>query len=123
MLLYSRAIQAKLFDMILHQRLQQWPFQMVKWLQTVDTTTTATNMGRSHSIHAYYHPMEITENTTRFIIPKYLLICMLAGILFRGVGGSIKYYREPKRMLWIYIYEFIRLYNYYFAVIMLVGEK
>jgi hypothetical protein len=54
--LYSRAVQAKLFDTTLNQRLQQRPFQLVKWLQTVDMTGKAWLGGSQPSIHAYYHP-------------------------------------------------------------------
>ena len=54
--LYNRATRAKLFDLTIDQRLQQRPFQLVKWIQTVDMTATARQDGQTQSIYAYYHP-------------------------------------------------------------------
>ncbi len=50
--LYNRAMRAKLFDMTLDQRLQlqQRPFQLVKWIQTVEMTAQIVK-----PIYAHYH--------------------------------------------------------------------
>jgi hypothetical protein len=49
--LYNRAMRAKLFDMTLDQRLQQRPFQLVKWIQTVEMTAQIVK-----PIYSHYHP-------------------------------------------------------------------
>ncbi len=53
---FSRADRAKLFDIPLEQRLQQRPFNLVKWLQTVDTTDRVRLGARQAPIYSYFHP-------------------------------------------------------------------
>jgi hypothetical protein len=53
---FSNAMQAKLFDMTLENRLQQRQFQLVKWIQTVEMTARVMQGGRPQPIYAFYHP-------------------------------------------------------------------
>jgi hypothetical protein len=55
-LMFSRAMRAKLFDIPLENRLEQWPFQLVKWLETVDTTARVPLPGTHKTIFSYFHP-------------------------------------------------------------------
>jgi hypothetical protein len=62
--MYTRATLAKLFDLTIDQRLQQRPFQLVKWIQTVDMTATARHDGQTQLIYAYYHPTRPPDDPT-----------------------------------------------------------
>ncbi len=53
---FSRADRAKLFDIPLEQRLQQRPFNLVKWLQTEDTTDRVRMSAGQPRIYSYFHP-------------------------------------------------------------------
>jgi hypothetical protein len=55
-LAYTQEIQELLFDKTLEQRLQQRPFQLVKWIQTVDITSKIVIDQRQAPIHAYFQP-------------------------------------------------------------------
>jgi hypothetical protein len=55
-LAYTQEIQELLFDKTLEQRLQQRPFQLVKWIQTVDITSKIVMDQRQEPIYAYFQP-------------------------------------------------------------------
>jgi hypothetical protein len=55
-LTYTSTVQDLLFDKTIEQRLQQRPFQLVKWIQTVDIASRVVLDQRPQPIYAYFQP-------------------------------------------------------------------
>ena len=61
-LLFSTALRAKLFDKPMEERLQQRPFQLMKWIQTVAMTEKVNSGGGQAPIYSYFHPTRPPDN-------------------------------------------------------------
>ena len=63
--LYHPLVQEKMFHLTEEERLQQPPFQLIKWLETVDRMNTAI-MGDmdNHNLYQYYHPTRPPDIST-----------------------------------------------------------
>ncbi len=62
-LAYTPTIQTLLFDRTIEERLQQRPFQLVKWIQTVDMTSRTLD-NRQEPVYAYFNPTRPPDGDT-----------------------------------------------------------